>query len=276
LLYRKPADGAGERLINIKCTIFFAPQKRDVATEGKFYASWRRENPVRKNYPYTMLNIKGKGHFVGTALQAQGLNPGMTIFFEGDDSTVVDGELRMHGTGSEDFFNGGWYALMDCWDAPMSLPLSGALEYSIPLCRTGGYRLFVTDKISFEKSFFHSIEHGPEHNLVPSDYTSVCYYYCSNNNVQNVIPSVENTQLTIPDTLMLYPQLLNIGLEGKAVIESKGVFPINGVTFFYTIEEDTKLRVSLRDVPVGNYRIYLDYAKSPAGTAFQYGKDKHS
>ena len=74
----------------------------------------------RKIVPYTMLNVKGKGHFVGTVLQAQGLKTGMTIFFEGDDSTVVDGELRMHGTGSEDFFNGGWYALMDRWDGPIA------------------------------------------------------------------------------------------------------------------------------------------------------------
>ena len=52
----------------------------------------------------------------------------MTYFFEGDDSTAIDGEFRIHGTGSEDFFNGGWYAMMDRWDGKLSLPLHGALD----------------------------------------------------------------------------------------------------------------------------------------------------
>ncbi|MGH2564659.1 MAG: glycoside hydrolase family 172 protein, partial [Ginsengibacter sp.] len=130
LLYRKSADENKQSVVHIKCNFFYTSEKRNIKTEGKFYAYWNRENPVPVHQPYVILDVKGKGHFVGTALQAQGLKPGMTFFFEGDDSTVADGELRMHGTGSEDFFNGGWYALLDCWDAAMSLPLSGALDYS--------------------------------------------------------------------------------------------------------------------------------------------------
>ncbi|MCW3117660.1 MAG: hypothetical protein JWM28_1742 [Chitinophagaceae bacterium] len=268
LLYRKAAGETEKAVVRVECNIFFSSQRRDIAREGKFYANWHRDNPVPFNYPYAMLDITGKGHFVGTVLQAQGLRTGMTTFFEGDDSTVVDGELRMHGTGSEDFFNGGWYALLDRWDAAMSLPLSGALEYSIPLCRTGGYRLFVTDKVSFEKSFFLSMEHGPEHNEVPSDYTSVSYYYCSKPNKQILIPSPENTKPYIPDTLMLYPQLLNVGIDGTAGIETRWAFPTNGLTFYYTITENTILRMSLRDIPAGNYRVYLDYVKSPEAAMF--------
>jgi len=268
LIYRKPAKANSGKTINFHSAVFFSGQKRDIRREGKFYTNWQRENPVPVNQPYVMLDIKGKGHFVGTALQAQGLNTGMTSFFEGDDSTVVDGELRMHGTGSEDFFNGGWYALLDCWDAAMSLPLSGALEYSIPFCRTGGYRLFVTDKIPFEKTFFHSIEHGPEHNLVPADYTSVSYYYCSNPGSQKLIPSVENTNIYIPDTLMLYPQLLNVGVEGRVETETRWGFPTGGLSFYYMVDKDTKLRISLRDIPAGSYHILLDYAKNPEGAMF--------
>jgi D-arabinan exo alpha-(1,3)/(1,5)-arabinofuranosidase (non-reducing end) len=268
LLYTKPTDGTKETGVHFQCRVFYTGEKRNVAKEGKFYAYWNRDNPVPIHQPYVMLDIKGKGHFVGTVLQAQGLKPGMTLFFEGDDSTVADGELRMHGTGSEDFFNGGWYALLDRWDAAMSLPLSGALEYSLPLCRTGGYRLFVTDKVSFERSFFQSIEHGPEHNMIPSDYTSVSYYYCSRPNIQKLIPSPENIKLYIPDTLILYPQLLNTGIEGYATTETKWTFPTGGLTFYYTIKENTIIRMSLHDIPPGNYRMYLDYVKSPGSARF--------
>ncbi len=44
--------------------------------------------------PHTFADIKGKGHYVGTLLQAQGLKAGMTIFFEGDDSTSIDGSFQ--------------------------------------------------------------------------------------------------------------------------------------------------------------------------------------
>ncbi|MES1220115.1 MAG: glycoside hydrolase family 172 protein [Bacteroidota bacterium] len=268
LIYRKPIDKSEETIVNVSFNAYSTNQKRDILKEGKFYANWNRENPVPFNEPFKMLDIKGKGHFVGTALQAQGLRSGMTIFFEGDDSTVVDGEMRMHGTGSEDFFNGGWYALLDRWDAAMSLPLSGALEYSIPLCRTGGYRLFVNDKVSFEKSFFQSIEHGPEHNEVPSDYTAVSYYYCSKPNIQNIAPASANTKLYMPDTLMLYPQLMNAAIDGDIHVETKWAFPVNGLTFYYTTTENSVLRMSLRDIPVGNYRVFLDYVKSPEAGMF--------
>ena len=154
LLYRPKNDDGAVSTVDLLCKVYSTDKKRDPQNEGRFYAHWNRENPVAMGIPYTMLDVNGKGHFVGVALQSQGLVPGITKFFEGDDSTVVDGEMRMHGTGSEDFFNGGWYALLDCWEAAMSLPLSGSLDYSIPLARTGGYRYFITDKIPSKNLFY--------------------------------------------------------------------------------------------------------------------------
>lgn len=84
----------------------------------------------------------------------------MTLFFEGDDSTYVDNKMRLHGTGSEDYYNGGWYALLDRWDRGNSLPLHGCLDYSLPMARTGGYRFFLADKMSYEKEIYHGMEHG--------------------------------------------------------------------------------------------------------------------
>ena len=49
------------------------------------------------------------------------------VFFEGDDLTTVDGELVIHGTGSEDSFNGGWYDVPGRWDGPVALPLGVAV-----------------------------------------------------------------------------------------------------------------------------------------------------
>lgn len=54
--------------------------KRD--DEGRFYARWRREEPCAPGRPFTYLRTEGRGHVVGTILQAQGLEPGNTCFFE--------------------------------------------------------------------------------------------------------------------------------------------------------------------------------------------------
>ena len=100
---------------------------------------------------------KGKGHYVGT-IHLAGPSLEDDTLFEGDDSTYVDGKARMHGTGSEDYYNGGWYALLDRWDRE-SVCYPGSLDYSLPMNRTGAYRLFLTDK-SLSKEFYHGIEHG--------------------------------------------------------------------------------------------------------------------
>jgi len=145
--------------------------------EGRFYARWKRENPVPLGQPFTFVDVEGRGHLVGVALQAQGSEPGQTYFFEGDDEATIDGELSIHGTGSEDFFNGGWYDIPGRWNGRLSLPLSGSLDYQKAMGRTGGYRLMLADAYAFRKSLKLTIEHGPEGNLVPADYAAMSYFY---------------------------------------------------------------------------------------------------
>ncbi|CAN5523828.1 hypothetical protein BH11BAC5_BH11BAC5_01670 [soil metagenome] len=267
LLYRKVIGGNELSNVTLLTKFYVTSKKREVASEGKFYAMWHRENPVPNGRPFTMLDVKGKGHFAGVALQSQGLVPGITGFFEGDDSTVVDGELRYHGTGSEDAFNGGWYALLDCWDDAMSLPLSGALDYSIPLARTGGYRFFINDKISFTKSIQHSMEHGPEGNQWPADYTSVSYYYCDRPNVQTILPDNWNTKIYMPDTLEIYPQLMYTAMDENVAAEAKwDGTPAKAM--YYTVSNQTLLKMLLYKIPPANYDVYVDYHKTAAAPQF--------
>ncbi|HTL59174.1 MAG TPA: glycoside hydrolase family 172 protein [Candidatus Limnocylindrales bacterium] len=145
--------------------------------EGKLYAVWRRENPTQEGQPYTFVDLTGRGHLVGVVLQAQGLESGKTLFFEGDDETTIDGETVIHGTGSEDFFNGGWYDVPDRWEKRLSFPLSGCLGYAKSLGRTGGYRFLLGDAYSYRRSLHQTIEHSGEKNNIPTDYCSVTYFY---------------------------------------------------------------------------------------------------
>jgi hypothetical protein len=270
LIYRKVERPSGEKTIKIKSSVFYNSEKRDVKREGKFYSCWSRQMYTETGKPFVFADIKGKGHFIGTILQAQGKKPGMTLFFEGDDSTAVDGIMSSHGTGSEDYFNGGWYAFMDCWDARFSLPVHGCLDYSLPYCRTGGYRFYLSDKIPFGKSFFHSIEHGGIGNTFPADYTSLSFFYCDSPLSKITKPENTLTKVYIPDTLVVYPQLMSYNIWEGFSCKTKWAYNTGGMSFIFTVSTETKIRISLADLPKGKYKVYADFEKNNEGCDFSF------
>ena len=178
--------------VDLEVEVVFAPVPRR-ASEGKFYAIWRRENPTAKGSPFTFLETEGRGHVVGNILQCQTMGEGNTYYFEGDDQTTIDGELAIHGTGSEDFFNGGWYDVPGRWEKRLSFPLSGCLGYQKHLGRTGGYRLMIGDAYAFKSSILHTIEHAPTNNELENDYCSISFAYLAEEPTwsRNLLPVAE-------------------------------------------------------------------------------------
>lgn len=149
--------------------------------------------------------MRGKGHIVGAILQAQGTPPGaIPEFFEGDDETTIDGGLVIRGTGSEDFFNGGWYDVPGRWETRVSLPLSGSLDFKRHLGRTGGYRFMITDAYPFDRSILQTIEHGPVGNLFPADYTAVTFIY-ADRNPHASLPPLAARKVADPGSVVFTP-----------------------------------------------------------------------
>lgn len=174
--------------------------------EGRLYALWRRENPTREGVPYTFLDADGRGHLVGLILQAQGPEPGgVPEFFEGDDVTTIDGRMAIHGTGSEDLFNGGWYDVPGRWDGRVSLPFSGSLAFDRHIARTGGYRFMVADAYPWRRSIRQTIEHGPQGDRFVTDYVSVAYFYAANPPALPALPPVAERRISDPTTVVFTP-----------------------------------------------------------------------
>lgn len=260
MVYEKRAESTQSK-VDMNIRVYYTDVPQNPRVEGRLYTIWRREVRPEDRKPYLFANITGKGHYVGTIHQAQGLQPGMTLFFEGDDSTVVDNKMRMHGTGSEDYYNGGWYALLDRWDRGVSLPIHGSLDYSLPMCRTGGYRFFLSDKLSFDRTFLHTIEHGPEHNLFPVDYTSVAFYYGDKPSANQVKPIEALRTIYYPDEHVFFPQLMDISLGGDTEIKNRGRLVVS-------TEREGMIRIMLNEIPEGTYRIGLTYYQTPDGGEF--------
>jgi hypothetical protein len=165
---------------------------------GRFHASWRRQytdtalgkcgenewaslsdiHPINcgDENNYVFADIKGHGHFVGINYYVE--NPSPMWYGEGDDMWRIDGEAfpySLHGTGTEDFFNGAW--------CPKEFYTHLYYGYSkIPWQnfgwqgRTHCYRYMIEDPIYFDKSLFASIEHGHA-NILTLDISSVAYWY---------------------------------------------------------------------------------------------------
>lgn len=249
LVYRK-LSGEKQTPLQIDARVYKHDQARDPKSEGKFYAYWKYESPALGE-PYVLLEGKGKGHYVGTVLHSQATSfTHFTEFFEGDDQTFIDGEMTVHGTGSEDYFNGGWYAQPNGWVEKKGTHLHGCLDYSLPFSRTGGYRLFVSDKMPFNESIQHQIEHGPVDNNRAVAYSSVALYYAQEPVLVNDKPQNIETQVLIPDTLTFYSRLM------KHLTYDKNMELAHDQATFHGGDEGV-MNIDLREIPAGSYEVLV-------------------
>jgi hypothetical protein len=144
---------------------------------GYFHA-YGHQAETRPGRYWTFLRTKGSGTFVGLTMTMEGGNP--PYYLEGNERAYIDGSRKpqIQGTGTEDFFDGGWYF----WDHLFTLPLSGytAHETSVDgcpqaTCKTT-YRLMIADEVSFNSSILYEIQHGPE-DQIQARYSSTAYWY---------------------------------------------------------------------------------------------------
>lgn len=138
-----------------------------------FHACWKRS--IRTNYDsnYVLLNTEGRGHIVGMNMNMQSYS-GNLAYLEGDEMIRVDGEKKpsIHGTGTEDFFSGGWYFN----HGEFAGPYTGLLYKNDSLGQIAAYRLFIADPIPFKKKILISVEHGHRNQEI-ADYSSTVYWY---------------------------------------------------------------------------------------------------
>jgi hypothetical protein len=132
---------------------------------------------------FIALDQAGRGHYVGMNLACTGAGKiygnGLT-FLEGDERIYIDGSLspQLHGTGNEDYFNGGWYYNLGSF----SLPYHGSPVRSSPFSMSAetnwisAYRIHVGDIVPFYSSIKVGMEHGGN-NEVGCHMSSVAYYY---------------------------------------------------------------------------------------------------
>ena len=207
------ARGARLELISemgVKPVVFYYyvdfEQYREADPElGYFHAQWRRQNPTdgieqggqtNDEYlfggtnldgagNYVLLEAEGRGHYVGSVLNVHNLRQTTewNWYGEGDDMIFIDGEPwppRLHGTGTEDYFNTAWCPTQ-AYHAPYhGLTVPGGENWS---GQVSYYRFHVEDPVVFDRSIRVGIEHGHA-NKLSNDVSSTAYWY-------QTLPSLE-------------------------------------------------------------------------------------
>lgn len=119
-----------------------------------FHARYKQEFPVPEFQPYTVADIRGCGHYVGTVLSIQSCNG--EWLGESDDRFYIDGEAApsLVGTGMEDYFS-------DAWNLRLFSNLRAGVTIYEPKTldqRMTAYRWHVAAPITFRKSLRMEME----------------------------------------------------------------------------------------------------------------------
>jgi len=149
-----------------------------------FHTQYRTYFPAPVGSNLTICDTKGAGHYVGTFISVLANSDGW--WGEGNDSFFVDGEAKagITGTGSEDYFCGGWDFGHAFWTPYFGVPYydnaekGGEKRGIMNTC----YRWHIQDPVPFKKSLVMTLEHGragwdKDRKPFTNHYTTLGLYY---------------------------------------------------------------------------------------------------
>ncbi len=137
--------------------IDYTEYKRLPKNTAYFCAQYRQEFPQQMGKDYLIVDIEGKGCYIGTVMSVRSRSP--YWFGEGDAKYYIDGEDEpsVWGTGTEDYF-------LSAWGFTENLNLYSGCSYMSKGEEDLGakytlYRWHIKDPVRFNKFFRFEIEH---------------------------------------------------------------------------------------------------------------------
>ncbi len=209
---------------------------------GRFFAWWHRQNPTTLGELFPTLEATGRGHFCGVSHAMQG--GGGLGFLEGDEMMWVDDRDNTHynGTGTEDYFNGGWYFGQTGWQA-----YYGCGYLSDEESRCHAFRLQLTDLVPFQSRIRAGIEHGPG-NDVQADYAGVTYWYAAPGTTHNFAPAPVSERMvrspSLPGAIEAERALIS-GPEATAESDAALPYQLSGGAGAFSTSKGTGAAVPL-------------------------------
>lgn len=165
--------------VDLNYTVEYADFSDDFDDVGYFKTEYRELLPnTTLDQDVELLRTDGRGKMVGVMQSGKMLEKQRSWgwFMEGDERFYMDKKRTpsIFGTGTEDFYNAGWYYRNGVFSNAFAGCTFKDLD-SRPT-RVAAYRLFVNDAMQFRNGIDAYIEHGGSNDTV-SQYWTVVYYY---------------------------------------------------------------------------------------------------
>ncbi|MQA13407.1 MAG: DUF2961 domain-containing protein [Pseudonocardiaceae bacterium] len=151
---------------------------------GYFGVQWHRGRTT-PGQDWVFSEQLGRGKFLGVASTMIGLTPGDNSAFnnirgylEGDERAIVDDvRVGFHGTGTEDYFEGGWYFNRGTFSNAQNGNTAHELRRpDCPFSCDSAYRFMIADAIPYQVRLLFGMEHGPLNDM-PAIYSTTAFHY---------------------------------------------------------------------------------------------------
>jgi hypothetical protein len=151
-----------------------------------YFTAYSHAGPTTLGQDWLFADEQGHGKFVGVSHTIRGsrtktaFSDGAPYFLEGAERVYTDGSPspQWYGTGTEDFYEGGWYFNNGTlFSDPLTgqpdqrTAAGGCADYCVAV-----YRLMLADAIGYHSAIRFGIEHG-KRNMVQPDYSSTAFLY---------------------------------------------------------------------------------------------------
>ncbi len=168
------------------------PQWAAALASGRagYFTARSHAGPTSLGQDWLFADEQGHGKFVGVSHTIRGsriktsFGDAAPYFLEGAERVYTDGSSspQWYGTGTEDFYEGGWYFHDGTtYSDPLTgqpdqrTASSGCADYCVVV-----YRLMLAEAIDYRSGIRFGIEHG-KRNMVQPDYSSTAFLYTQPN-----------------------------------------------------------------------------------------------
>ncbi len=146
-----------------------------------YFRATSKAGPITPKDDWAFIDQQGFGHFVGVNHTMRGLITSGNIrdYLEGDERFYTDGTRTplWHGTGSEDYYEGGWYFNRGEFSAPMNGSTAQETRaYGCEYQCDAAYRLHIAEAVPFDSHLDVGIEPGAFGDD-PAHYSSTAFWY---------------------------------------------------------------------------------------------------
>jgi len=236
-----------------------------------FHAQYRQEYPAALGRDYTIAELAGSGHYVGTVMSITMAQDGW--FGEGDDFFFIDGEEvpSLQGTGTEDYFNDAWgfRARTGPWFGQPRWQGYGAGDSCV--C----YRWHVLDPVGFTKSLRVAIEHKGNYDddtegfyvERPEFVSSVAFWYQTGEPKRfAALPPWPERRVPWQHQHLVraFRQAETTG-SAKVAVQTEGFFGARPLLAWPNTEAGARLTLPFHVEEAGNYVLRLSALEKPQG-----------